>query len=96
MLRLHWSGRAYADMQRLHGFLTTKSRAAAARAVQAVRQGLKSIALQPGMGRPIEELDLQFREWPISFGDSGYIVRYRLDGDVVIILAVRHQRELGF
>ena len=96
MYRLHWSGRAYADMQRLHGLLATKNRAAATRPVQAVRQGLKSIALQPGIGRPIEELDLQFRERPVSFGDSGYIVRYRLDGDIVIILAVRHQRELGF
>ncbi|MDF2600648.1 MAG: hypothetical protein K0Q54_3471, partial [Methylobacterium brachiatum] len=29
-------------------------------------------------------------------GDSGYVARYRVDDDVVTILAVRHQKEAGF
>jgi len=37
-----------------------------------------------------------FRDWPVAFGDSGYVVRYRQDGQVVLILAVRHAREGGF
>ncbi len=96
MARLVWSPRALRDVQRLHQFLAGKSPAAAVRAVQAIRSGVKVIALQPGMGRPTDELDVQYREWPISFGDSGFVVRYRLDDSIAIILAVRHQRELGF
>jgi plasmid stabilization system protein ParE len=37
----------------------------------------------------------EFREWIIGFGDTGYVALYRYDGDTVIILAVRHQREAG-
>jgi plasmid stabilization system protein ParE len=32
----------------------------------------------------------------IEFGDSGYIARYRLDDETIVVLAVRHQREAGF
>ncbi len=96
MARLVWSARALRDVQRLHRFLAGKNPAAAVRAIQAIRSGLKIIALQPGIGRPIDELDLPYREWLISFGDSGYVVRYRLEDNNVTLLAVRHQRELGF
>lgn len=96
MARLVWSPRALRDVQRLHQFLAGKSPAAAVRAVQAIRSGVKVITLQPGIGRPIDELDVQYREWSLSFGDSGYVVRYRLDDNIIIILAVRHQRELGY
>lgn len=30
----------------------------------------------------------EFREWIIDFGDSGYVVRYRIDPNAVTILAV--------
>ena len=54
------------------------------------------MAQQPGIGRPIEDMDPEFREWIIDFGDSGYIARYRIDADAVTILAVRHQNEVGY
>ncbi|WP_447704811.1 type II toxin-antitoxin system RelE/ParE family toxin [Methylobacterium brachiatum] len=44
----------------------------------------------------IEDLPEQYRDWLIDFGDSGYVARYRVDDDVVTILAVRHQKEAGF
>jgi plasmid stabilization system protein ParE len=37
-----------------------------------------------------------YREWTIDFGDSGYVARYRFDGEGVTILAVRHQKEIGY
>ena len=37
-----------------------------------------------------------FRDWVIDFGECGYVARYRLDANVRIILAVRHQKEVGF
>ena len=38
----------------------------------------------------------EFREWMVDFGDSGYVVRDRIDGDLVMTLAVQHQKEVGF
>jgi plasmid stabilization system protein ParE len=96
MSRLIWSPAALIDVQRLHRFLAPKNIDAAKRAVMALRQGVKVLAQQPGMGRPVDDLPSEFREWVIDFGDSGYIARYRLEADAVTILAVRHQKEVGY
>ena len=95
MSRLIWSPAALLDVQRLYRFLAPKNIDAAKRAVTAMRQGVRVLGQQPGIGRPIDEMPDEFREWIIDFGDSGYVARYRLDSDVVTILAVRHQKEVG-
>ena len=69
---------------------------AAKRAVRAVRDGVNVLARQPGIGRPVDEMEPQFREWMIAFGDSGYVALYRYDAEKAVILAVRHQREVGY
>lgn len=96
MPRLKWSPPALLDVQRLYRFLSPKNPDAAKRAVQAIREGVQVLGLQPAIGRPIEDMPDQFREWPIDFGSSGYVARYCIDGDDVIVLAVRHQKEAGF
>ena len=96
MPRLIWSQPALLDVQRLYRFLTPKNPDAAQRAVRAIRQGVKVLAQQPGIGRPIADMPEEFREWIIDFGDSGYVARYRIESDAVTILAVRHQKEVGY
>jgi len=96
MPRVIWSQAALLDVQRLYRFLAPKNLDAAKRAVKAVRTGLKVLQLQPAIGRPIDDMPTEFREWIIDFGDSGYVVRYRIDSELVIILAVRHQKEVGY
>lgn len=96
MPRLIWSPNALLDVQRLYRFLATKNADAAKRAVTALRQGVRVLGQQPAIGRPIDEMPDEFREWIVDFGDSGYIVRYSLDPNGVTILAVRHQKEVGF
>jgi plasmid stabilization system protein ParE len=64
--------------------------------VKAIRSGITILARQPRVGRPVEDMPSEFRDWLIDFGDSGYVARYRIDGDTVTILAVRHQKEVGF
>ena len=96
MPRLIWSPHALLDVQRLHRFLAEKDAAAARRAVRAIRQGVRVLAQQPGIGRPAEDMEPEFREWPIDFGDSGYIALYRYDGATAVLLAVRHQRDAGY
>ncbi len=96
MSRLTWSQPALLDVQRLYRFLVPKNLDAVKRAVKAIRQGVKVLGQQPGVGRPIEDMPDEFREWIIDFGDSGYVVRYRIDPDAATILAVRYQKEAGF
>ncbi|PNK93038.1 addiction module toxin RelE [Serratia odorifera] len=40
-------------------------------------------------------MDAEFREWPIGFGNSGYIALYHFDGRNAVLLAVRHLGEAG-
>ena len=96
MPRLKWSQAALRDVARLHDFLAPKSRDAARRAVGAIRQGVKALGKHPEIGRPIEELPPEFREWVIEFGSGAYLAPYRYDGKEVVILAVRHSREAGY
>jgi plasmid stabilization system protein ParE len=94
--RLIWTPAALADVQRLYRFLATKDADAAQRAVKAIRAGVKILAHQPRLGRPIEDLDAEYREWLIDFGSSGYVALYRVEGETVAVLAVRHQKEAGY
>ena len=96
MPRLIWTPEALQGVQRCYRFLATKNPTAASRAVRAIRGGMRTVEAYPGAGRPIEHLPSQFREWPIAFGASGYLVRYRVERDLVVILAVRHQKEAGY
>ncbi len=96
MPRLIWSPSALRDVQRLYRFLAEKNAEAAKRAVKAIRDGVKVIARQPGIGRLAEGLEPEYREWLIDFGDSGYVALYHYNGQTAMILAVRHQRELGY
>ena len=96
MPRLIWSPAALVDVQRLYRFLETKNPTAAKQAIRIIRQSLIILAQHPEVGRPIEVMDAEYREWPIPFGSSGYIALYHYDGQVAIIVAMRHQREVGY
>ncbi len=96
MPHLIWTPSALQDVQRAYRFLAEKNVDAARRAAKAIRDGVKILAHQPEVGRPVEEMDPEYREWLIDFGDSGYIALYRYDGRMAVILAVRHQKEAGY
>ena len=96
MPRLIWTPSALLDVQRLYRFLVVKNPDAATRAVKAIRQGVKVLEQQPKVGRPVEDMDNEYRDWIIDFGDSGYVARYRVDPQFVSVLAVRHQKEVEF
>ena len=96
MPRLIWSPSALLDVQRAYRFLAGKNVDAARQAVKAIRAGIRIVARHPEIGRPAEEMDPECREWPISFGDSGYVVLYRHEGERVTVLALRHQKEIAY
>jgi len=93
---LIWTPPALADVQRLYRFLAHKDKASARRAIRKIRAGVKILAYQPQAGRPVEEMEPEFREWLIDFGGSGYVALYHFDDETVTILAVRHQIEAGY
>ena len=96
MPRLKWSPEALLDVQRLYRFLVMKSPEAAQRAIKAIRSEVRVLASQPEIVRPLEDMAPEFREWLVDFGDSGYVALYRYDGQTALILAIRHQKEVGY
>ena len=84
------------DVKCLLDFLKSKDLEVAKRAVKAIREAVKVLEKQSGVGRPVAGIEDEFRDWIIDFGDSGYVARYRVDQRAVTVLAVRNQREVGF
>lgn len=87
---------AIRDLQRLREFLRPKNPVASKRAAETIMKAMQVLGRQPQIGRPVEDMPEDYREWPIDFGDSGYVARYRFDGEAVTILAVRHPKEVGY
>lgn len=96
MPRIAFTPAALRDIDRLRAFLRPVNPSAARRAAEAILRGVQGLRGNPRMGRTVDELPEAYREWVIPFGDSGYVARYRIEGETVTILAVRHQREAGF
>lgn len=96
MPRLIWSQAALRDVARLHDFPASNNPDAARRAIAAIRQGVKVLRARAEIGRPVEDMLPEFREWLIEFGHSAYVVFYHFDGKQVVVLAVRHGREAGY
>ncbi len=96
MSRVIWSPSALLDIQRLYRFLAKINIGAAQQTVKVIRERVKILTKQPEVGRPIDDMDPEYREWPINFGDTGYIALYHYDGKIVLIVAVRHQKEVAY
>jgi plasmid stabilization system protein ParE len=95
MPRVRFAPGAIRDLQRLQAFLRPVNAIAARRAAESIVKSVQLLGRQPQLGRPVEDLSDEYREWIIDFGDSGYVARYRIDADAITVLAVRHQRETG-
>lgn len=95
MARVEITARAMGDLERLFDFIAEEDRARACKQLLSVRRALELLADHPLLGREAEE---GRRELILSRGRYGYIAKYRWlpAEDVVLILAVRHQREAGY
>lgn len=96
MPQIIYTPEAQADIQTIYRFLIPNDCEAATAAIKAIRTQLRILGRHPEAGRPAEGRDLAFREWVVDFGGSGYAVLYRFTPQTVVILAVRHQKELGY
>lgn len=88
---LIWSPAAQRDLVRLYEFIRSDNPDAAKRAIQSIRKGALSLVNFPALGKRLE--GRQDREIFIPFGKRGYVIRYRLNGVIPVILRVWHSRE---
>jgi len=95
LAKLIYSARALSDLERLTDFLIETDPPAAAETVGLIEEVVELLVRHPLIGRPVE---YELRELVISRGRTGYVSLYSFeeDQDVVLILAIRHQREAGY
>ena len=95
MASVVYSARALSHFERAFQFLSSENPEAAIAAAGAIRSAVENLTAHPLLGRRVHG---DIRELVISFGQTGYIALYRfvVPRDEVRVLAIRHQREIGF
>ncbi|HKR40217.1 MAG TPA: type II toxin-antitoxin system RelE/ParE family toxin [Paraburkholderia sp.] len=105
--RVRYTRGARDDLKRLYGFLLEYDLKTAARALEAIRKATELLTSFPFTCRKVDDTNPFLREFVITFGDSGYVALFEIEGApqgeaspastevdcYVTILAVRHQRE---
>ncbi|MBW4661056.1 MAG: type II toxin-antitoxin system RelE/ParE family toxin [Drouetiella hepatica Uher 2000/2452] len=91
MLEVSWLPEALADLQRQFDFLNEKNPEAASRAVRAILSAGATLARSPHRGVAIPGTSQ--RKLRVFFGQSGYMLYYRVEAQRVFILRVHHGRE---
>lgn len=95
MARIEVSTRAFRDLVRLFDFVAEADLKRALAHLSSARAAFEVLADHPLLGGVAED---GRRELVLSRGQYGYIAKYRwlAAEDVVLMLAVRHQREAGY
>lgn len=92
-MKLRWLPAAFEDIERLFDFLIEKSPDAATRAMELILDGGESLERMPEMGKPIND-ETGRRELYLPFGVGAYVLRYKLEGEAVVVIRVWHSREI--
>ena len=95
MARVEVTARALRDLERLFDFVAEVDPKRALAQLSSVRAAFVVLSDHPLLGRVAED---GRRELVLSRGKYGYIAKYRWlpAEDLVLTLAVRHQREAGY
>jgi toxin ParE1/3/4 len=93
-----WSPKSIECIQRLYNFLAEKNIEAAKAAAALIWKQARLLETFPQAGRPADGLEPGHRELIIPFGSAGYVLLYHIpEGSLAItVLAVRHQKEVGY
>jgi plasmid stabilization system protein ParE len=88
-----YTAAAHRDLQRLGDFLRESDPAAAERTATMIAEAITVLVRHPLIGRSV---GVNRRELVIFRGRTGYLARYSysLVRDEVVILSIRHQREV--
>lgn len=77
-------------------FLAERDRETAMAAARATKKHAAVLARFPEADRPTDDLDPEHRELIIPFGVTGCVLIYEVGYDSILILAVKHQKEVGY
>ena len=90
-----YAARSLAHLERAFEFLRQENPEAALAAADTICSAVENLGAHPLLGRRVHG---DIRELVISYGATGYIALYRflIPQDEVRVLAIRHQREIGF
>lgn len=93
--RLSWLPQALADLARLREFINVHNPAAAGRAAKRIREAVMKLPDHPLIGKSVDDIDdPRLRDLFITFGKSGYWLRYWvMDDDGIIIVRIWHGLE---
>ena len=84
------------DLGRIHRFIAPKTPRAADRAVRTIRAAIANLETFPRAGRLAPDGHPNHRELIVRFSSGGYLVLYGIDGDDLVVISIRHQREGGY
>ena len=90
-----WTNSALRDLRRLQAFIGIKSRLAAARAGEVIVKATNRLKWFPHSGVSFHGAP-HYYDLPIKFGASGYGIRYKVLGDKVYIIHIKHNKELKY
>jgi plasmid stabilization system protein ParE len=101
--RVVMTARAQDDLERLFDFIVERELAretgdvtVAIRAVEAIRVAVDSLSRTPLIHRKVAGM-ATVRELVIRFGGAGHVALFEVLGpEQVVVVAVRHQLELGY
>lgn len=95
MARIELAPELTYDFDRILEYLLAHGVADAAAHVSEIISAIEVLEHNPLIGRPVEA---QLRELIIGRGSHGYVALYRYveEVDIVFVLAIRAQRELGY
>ena len=96
MAKLEYALNALSDIKRLVEFLIDNDVIAALETFDIIDEAVQVLRRHPDIGRSTSSASK--RELVISRGKTGYVAIYKLDklADIVVILAIKHQREDNF
>jgi plasmid stabilization system protein ParE len=87
---LKWTRKALSDLVRLHEFLATVDRSAAARVVQALAAAPERLLQYPRLGEQLEEFaPREIRRILVG----AYEIRYEIRDSTIFVLRLWHTRE---
>ena len=95
MARVVYTRTTLRDLRRLADFLLDQAPDAAPDTVGLIEEAVGVLGRHPFIGREVEH---GLRELVISRGKTGYLALYSHEAveDAVLVLALRHQREVGY
>lgn len=99
MPRLRYTPEATQDLVRFSEFFLPAAPEAASNTILTILGAIDILAATPMVGRPYEIAgENGYQELVITFGKGGYVALYQYDqqAEIVDILAIRSQRELGY